>query len=172
MGEEGGYVVFAGDFDYRDSYNRMKEWEGSIFNAYNAIERVALNSGADISFLSNEQIQEFAQEVSYFEESFVDAVTAAEERSTLQELLAMDVTEAELADRNQERSDYNMRIGQSALRGGRLFVNFALPLDEEGTEIYSFAGVSSKKGNSAGFYRLPNQSRTYTPFYINGFYPK
>ena len=172
LGDEGGYLTFAGDFDYRDSYNRMREWEGSIFNAYNAIERVALNSGADISFLSNEQIQDFAQEVSYFEQDFVDAITSAEERSTLQDLLAMDVTETELATRNQERSDYNMRIGQSALRGGRLFANFALPLDEEGTEIYSFAGVSSRKGNSAGFYRLPNQSRTYTPFYINGFLPE
>lgn len=172
LGEEGGYLTFAGDFDYREPYNRMKEWEGSIFNAYNAIERVALNSGADISFLSNEQIQEFAQQVSFFDQSFQESIQAAEERSTLQDLLRMDVTEAELAARNQERSDYNMRIGQSALRGGRLFANFSLPLDDEGTEIYSFAGLSSRKGNSAGFYRLPNQSRTYTPFYINGFLPE
>lgn len=172
LGEEGGYLTFAGDFDYRDSYNRMKEWEGSIFNAYNAVERVAFNSGADISDLSNEQIQQFAQQVSYFDQSFQESIAAAEERSTLQDLLRMDVTEAELAARNQERSDYNMRIGQSELRGGRLFANFSLPLDEEGTEIYSFAGLSSRKGNSAGFYRLPNQSRTYTPFYINGFLPE
>ncbi|NJW53063.1 TonB-dependent receptor [Salinimicrobium oceani] len=172
LGEEGGYLTFAGDFDYREPYNRMKEWEGSVFNAYNAIERVAFNSGADISFLSNEQIQEFAQQVSYFDQSFQESIQAAEERSTLQDLLRMDVTEAELAARNQDRSDYNMRIGQSALRGGRLFANFSLPLDEEGTEIYSFAGLSSRKGNSAGFYRLPNQSRTYTPFYINGFLPE
>lgn len=172
LGNNGGYLTFAGDFDYRDAYNRMREWEGSIFNAYNAIERVAVNSGADISFLSNDQIQQFAQEVSYFDQSFVDAISNAEERATLQDLLTMDVTEAELAARNQQRSDYNMRIGQSELRGGRLFANFSLPLDDNGTEIYSFAGTSSRKGNSAGFYRLPNQSRTYTPFYINGFLPE
>ena len=48
----------------------------------------------------------------------------------------------------------------------------SLPLDDNGTELYSFAGMSSRRGNSAGFYRLPNQSRTYTPIYINGFLPE
>jgi len=65
-----------------------------------------------------------------------------------------------------------MRVGQSALRGGRFFANFSLPLDDNGTELYSFAGISSRRGNSAGFYRLPNQNRTYTPIYINGFLPE
>ena len=32
--------------------------------------------------------------------------------------------------------------------------------------------MSSRTGNSAGFYRLPNQSRTFTPAYINGFLPE
>ena len=65
-----------------------------------------------------------------------------------------------------------MRVGQSALRGGRFFTNFSLPLDDNGTELYSFAGISSRTGNSAGFFRLPNQSRTFTPAYINGFLPE
>ncbi|VAW09937.1 TonB-dependent receptor; Outer membrane receptor for ferrienterochelin and colicins, partial [hydrothermal vent metagenome] len=84
----------------------------------------------------------------------------------------IDNTTAELAARGQQRNDYNMRVGQSALRGGRMFVNFSLPLDDDGTELYSFAGFSSRTGNSAGFYRLPNQSRTFTPAYINGFLPE
>ena len=65
-----------------------------------------------------------------------------------------------------------MRVGQSELRGGRFFANMSIPLDDNGTELYSFAGTSSRKGNSAGFYRLPNQSRTYTPAYLNGFLPE
>jgi iron complex outermembrane receptor protein len=172
LGEHGGFVNFSGDFDYREPYNRMAEWEGSIFNAYNAIERVAVNNGADISNLSNSQIQEFAQQVSYFDADFQNDIATAEDRSILQELLSMNVTEAELEARGQQRSDYNMRVGQSALRGGRFFANFSLPLDNTGTEIYSFAGISSRTGESAGFYRLPNQSRTYTPIYINGFLPR
>ncbi|WP_286761064.1 TonB-dependent receptor [Salegentibacter sp. UBA1130] len=171
LGENGGFVNFSGDFDYREPYNRMGEWEGSIFNAYNAIERVAANNGADISNLSDSQIQEFAQQVSYFDSDFQNDIASAD-RSGLQDLLSMNVTEAELDARGQQRSDYNMRVGQSALRGGRFFANLSLPLDDNGTEIYSFAGISSRRGESAGFYRLPNQSRTYTPIYINGFLPR
>ncbi|AVR47277.1 TonB-dependent receptor [Christiangramia fulva] len=172
LGDNGGSITFAGDFDYREDYNRMKEWEGSIFNAYNAVERVASNAGADIANLSNEQIKQFAQNVSYFDDSFKNDIANAEDRAALQSLLDLNVTENELDARNLNRSDFNMRVGQSALRGGRLFANMSLPIDDAGTELYSFAGMSSRKGNSAGFYRLPNQSRTYTPIYINGFLPE
>ena len=172
LGDNGGYINFSGDFDYRNDYNRMKEWEGTIFNGYNAIENVAFQSGADITDLTDSQIQDFAQDVSYFDATLKSDIAAATDRETLQTLLNFDVTEQELNARNQVRSDYNMRVGQSALRGGRFFANFSLPLDDNGTEIYSFAGISSRRGNSAGFYRLPNQSRTYTPIYIDGFLPE
>ena len=172
LGEKGGFVNFSGDFDYREPFNRMAEWEGSIFNAYNAIERLGLGNGLDISNLSNSQIQELGQQVSYFDSNFKNEIASATDRSALQDLLGMDVTESELNARGQQRSDYNMRIGQSALRGGRLFANLSLPLDDVGTELYSFAGISSRSGESAGFYRLPNQSRTYTPTYIDGFLPR
>jgi iron complex outermembrane receptor protein len=172
LGEQGGFVTFSGDFDYREPYNRMGEWEGSIFNAYNAIERVGMNNGTDISNLSNSQIQQLGQQVSYFDSNFKNEIASAEDRSALQDLLSMNVTESELDARGQQRSDYNMRVGQSALRGGRFFANLSLPIDDAGTELYSFAGISSRRGESAGFYRLPNQSRTYTPIYPDGFLPK
>jgi iron complex outermembrane receptor protein len=172
LGEKGGFVNFSGDFDYREPFNRMAEWEGSIFNAYNAIERVGLNNGIDISNLSNSQIQQLGQQVSYFDSNFKNEIASANDRSALQDLLGRDVTESELEARGQNRSDYTMRVGQSALRGGRFFANLSLPLDDAGTELYSFAGISSRIGESAGFYRLPNQSQTYTPVYINGFLPR
>ncbi len=172
LGDNGGFVTFAGDFDYREDYNRMKEWEGSIFNAYNAIELRAANAGANIASLTDEQIKDFAQEVSYFSSDFQNDISNAPDRAALQSLLGLDVTENELNARGLDRTDFNMRVGQSALRGGRFFANMTLPLDDAGTELYSFAGMSSRRGNSAGFYRLPNQSRTYTPIYINGFLPE
>lgn len=172
LGDKGGFINFSGDFDYRDSFNRMREFEGDIFNAYNAIERVAADAGADISALTDTQIQQYAQGVSYFDPQLVNDIRNAPDRTALQSLLNFDVTEAELDARGLDRSDYNMRVGQSALRGGRLFANFSLPLDENGTEIYSFAGISSRHGNSGGFFRLPRESRTYTPIYINGFLPE
>ena len=98
--------------------------------------------------------------------------TAADGLSELQTILGVDATTSELAARGLNRTDFNMRVGQSKVRSGRFFANFKLPLDDNGTEIYSFAGVGSRAGNSAGFYRLPNQSRTFTPAYIDGFLPE
>ncbi|MET7028103.1 TonB-dependent receptor [Sediminicola luteus] len=168
LGDNGGFMTFSGDFDVREDYSRMKEWEGSIFNLYNTVERVANNDGYNIANLLDDDVNDVIQ---YTDQAGINR-NGASTKEELRTLLSADNTEAELAARGQQRSDYNMRVGQSALRGGRLFVNFSLPVDDSGTEVYSFAGISSRIGNSAGFYRLPNQSRTYTPAYINGFLPE
>ncbi|WP_375334463.1 TonB-dependent receptor domain-containing protein [Flagellimonas sp. C4] len=168
LGNNGGYITFSGDFDVRQDYNRMKEWEGSVFNLYNTVERFANQDGYDLANLLDDDVADVIQ---YANQANIN-LNGATTKEELQPILAADNTEAELAARGQERSDFNMRVGQSALRGGRFFTNFSLPLDNKGTELYSFAGISSRTGNSAGFYRLPNQDRTYTPAYINGFLPE
>ena len=183
LGDKGGFINFTGDFDVRQDYNRMKEWEGSIFNAYNAVERLALGQGFDIANLSDSNVVNISQSyLSASDAAIVSGFTSEELHTptktdddgnvTFYNPLSNNVTDTELAARGMERSDFNMRVGQSALRGGRFFANFSLPLNDDGTEFYSFAGISSRVGNSAGFYRLPNQSRTYTPAYNNGFLPE
>ena len=168
LGDKGGFVNFTGDFDYREDYSRMKEWEGSVFNLYNTVERFANNAGYDIANLIDDDVSDVIQYANAAGINLNGATTKPE----LRDILSGDNTEAELLARGLVRSDFNMRVGQSALRGGRFFANFSLPLDDKGTELYSFAGVGSRTGNSAGFYRLPNQSRTYTPAYNNGFLPE
>jgi iron complex outermembrane receptor protein len=168
LGEKGGSLNFSGDFDYRQPYGRMKEWEGNIFNQYNTIERVAASSGYNTALLLDDDVSDVIQ----FGNQAGFNLSPTATKTELQDILNADNTAAELAARGQQRSDYNMRVGQSELRGGRFFANFALPLDDNDTELYSFAGLSSRSGNSAGFYRLPNQSRTYTPAYKNGFLPE
>ena len=168
LGDKGGFVNFTGDFDYREDYSRMKEWEGDIFNLYNTVERFANNAGYDIANLLDDNVSDVIQ---YANAAGIN-LNGASTKPELQDILSADNTEAELAARGLVRSDFNMRVGQSALRGGRFFANFSLPLDDNGTELYSFAGVGSRTGNSAGFYRLPYQSRTYTPAYNNGFLPE
>jgi iron complex outermembrane receptor protein len=168
LGEKGGFINFTGDFDVRQDYNRMKEWEGNIFNLYNTVERFAKNDGYDLSNLLDDDVSDVIQ---YANQAGIN-LNGATTKAGLQPILSADNTAAELAARGMKRSDFNMRVGQSALRGGRFFANFSLPLDEVGTELYAFAGMSSRTGNSAGFYRLPNQSRTYTPAYNNGFLPE
>ncbi len=168
LGDKGGYLTMAGDFDVRNDYSRMKEWEGNVFNLYNVVERTANDTGYNIANLLDDDVSDVIQ---FANQAGID-LGGATTKEELQGVLSADATDAELAARGQQRSDYNMRVGQSALRGGRLFANFSLPLDDNGTEVYSFAGISSRTGNSAGFYRLPNQSRTFTPAYINGFLPE
>ncbi|MEQ8217817.1 MAG: TonB-dependent receptor [Arenibacter sp.] len=168
LGDNGGFINLSGDFDVREDYSRMKEWEGTIFNLYNTVERVASSDGYDIANLLDDDVADVIQ---YTDQAGINR-NGATTKEDLRTVLGADATTAELAARGQQRSDYNMRVGQSALRGGRLFANFSLPLDDIGTTLYSFAGISSRTGNSAGFYRLPNQSRTYTPAYIDGFLPE
>ncbi len=82
-----------------------------------------------------------------------------------------DITEAELARRGLERSDFNMRVGQSAIRNGGFVFNMEAPL-ATATKVYAFGGLNYRRGNAAGFYRLPNQNRTVTEIYPNGFLPE
>lgn len=82
-----------------------------------------------------------------------------------------DITEAELQRRGLVRSDFNMRVGQSAIRNGGAMLNMNLPVGN-GAELYAFGGLNYRRGNAAGFYRLPNQSRTVTDIYPNGFLPE
>ena len=168
LGDNGGFINFTGDFDVREHYSRMKEFEGDIFSLYNTVERVAASTGYDISQLLDDDVSDVIQ----FGNAAGLNLDPNATKPELQAILSADNTSAELAARGQTRSDYNMRVGQSALRGGRFFANFSLPLNDDGAELYSFAGISSRKGNSAGFYRLPSQNRTYTPAYINGFLPE
>jgi iron complex outermembrane receptor protein len=168
LGNKGGFINFTGDFDYREFYSRMKEWEGDVFNQYNTVERFASNDGYNIANLLDDDVTD----VIFYGNQAGLGLSPTATKAELQGILSADNTNSELTARGLERSDFNMRVGQSALRGGRFFANFALPLDDNGTELYSFAGLSSRTGNSAGFYRLPNQSRTYTPAYINGFLPE
>jgi iron complex outermembrane receptor protein len=193
LGDKGGFINFTGDFDVRQDYNRMKEWEGDIFNIYNTIERYAQNDGYDLSKLLDDDVSDV---INYGNQAGLNIDPNAtktdliginnginsvagylthltyDSNGDINGVSPNDNTAAELAARGLNRTDFNMRVGQSALRGGRFFANFSLPLNEAGTELYSFAGVSSRTGNSAGFYRLPNQSRTYTPAYFNGFLPE
>ncbi|RMG25919.1 MAG: TonB-dependent receptor [Bacteroidetes bacterium] len=171
LGNNGGFINFTGNFNYRGWTNRMQTFTGQIFNGYNAVEWVAFNQGADISNLSMQDVQNYAQQVSYFSNDLKQSISAATDMEALQGLLNFDATDNELAARGQVRSDYNMRVGQSQNRGGKFFVNMSIPLGNN-AEIYSFGGMSFRDGLSGCFYRLPHQNRTYTPAYINGFIPK
>ncbi|SDQ05041.1 TonB-dependent receptor [Flagellimonas zhangzhouensis] len=167
IGDDGGFINFTGNFNFRGWTNRMQEWEGSIFNAYNSVERVAASDNYDISLLLDDDLADIFE---YAGDAGI-LLNGDETKEELHTILGADVTNQELAARGLERSDFNMRVGQSELRGAQFFANLSIPLDED-LEIYGFGGLSFKNGNAAGFYRLPNQARAYTPAYLNGFLPE
>ncbi len=83
-----------------------------------------------------------------------------------------------MAARGQTRNTFDMFIGNSEMKGGNLFYNFAYPVSEK-TELYSFGGYGKKDGRAAGFYRypsgIPGNAKMYAPqvfaIYPNGFLP-
>lgn len=167
LGDDGGFVNFTGNFNFRGDTNRMIEWEGNIFNLFNTVERFASNDGYDLRDLLDDDVSDV---ILYGNQAGLNLSPLAT-KEELQDILSADNTTAELTARGLTRSDFNMRVGQSELRGGQFFGNMELPLGED-LSLYSFGGIGFKNGNAAGFYRLPNQARAYTPARINGFLPE
>jgi iron complex outermembrane receptor protein len=167
LGEKGGYINFTGAFNFRGATNRMLEWEGGIFNQYNAVEWAASQDGYDLSLLLDDDLTDV------FNYAGIAGIglNGDETLGELQTILGADDTDSQLAARGQTRSDYNMRVGQSELRNAQFFANMSIPVGDD-MEIYAFGGLGYRNGEARGFYRLPSQSRAYTPAYINGFLPQ
>ena len=83
--------------------------------------------------------------------------------------------EAILQQRGLTRDDFDMRIGNSRIKGGGVMLNAEIPLSETFT-FYAFGGFNNKKGEAAGFYRYPNAvpaaaRANVFAVYPNGFLP-
>lgn len=168
-----GFINFTGSALTRRPTSRADFATGNIFNAYNAIEYRTQQSGGNVAGLVNNiaAIKQGALGVNYLDAATQASIAAASTIGDLQKVLGADVTDNEIAYRGLERRDFNMRVGQSDLKSIQLFANMAIPINEN-HEFYAFGGYGKRKGNAAGFYRRPNQSRTYTGIFINGFLPE
>lgn len=178
-----GFINFTASLLSRDDTRRAMAATGDIFNAYNAIEQRALENGVNISSLfgnisntPNTQqiigyIHQYAPQVGYFTAQQQAGIQSANTIAQLQNLLRVDVTENELAYRKLTRDDFNMRVGQSKLTSGQFFMNSEFDLSSS-VKGYAFGGISYRDGNAAGFFRRPNQNRTSTSLYPNGFLPE
>ncbi|MBB4807776.1 iron complex outermembrane receptor protein [Chryseobacterium defluvii] len=183
IGSKGGFYNITWTSQFRNPTYRAGTESGAIFNAYNAIERRALNDGVNLSSLfSNigstpnsqqliDYIHQYAQDVGYFSQSFQNQIQGANTIAALQGLLGANVTDQELAYRGLSRKDFNMQVGQSKLNNHQLFANIEVPLNDN-WKIYTFGGYSFRHGTSGGFYRRPNQNRTFTGLYSNGYLPQ
>ena len=183
IGKKGGFYNITWTSQFRNPTSRAGTESASLFNAYNAIEQRALNDGVNISSLysnitttPNSQqivnyIHQYAQDVNYFSPDLQNQIQSANSITALQGILGANVTDQELAYRGLTRKDFNMQVGQSKLNNHQLFANMEIPLNDD-WKVYTFGGYSFRHGTSGGFYRRPNQSRTFTGIYANGFLPQ
>jgi iron complex outermembrane recepter protein len=185
IGKKGGVINLTGSVTARGDTRRATDFNGTLFNAYNAVEARALKAGVNLSSLFSNisntpnaaqiisTIKQYAPQVSYFtgvqQTKIQNALTIKDLQDTLGSI--GDVTNNELAYRGLARRDFNMRIGQSELTSGQLYMNTQIPINIDHT-FYTFGGFGIRKGNAAGFYRRPNQNRTITEIYPNGFLPE
>ncbi|MFT5229790.1 MAG: iron complex outermembrane receptor protein [Urechidicola sp.] len=172
VSDKGGFINLTGELNFRGATSRMQEFSGAIFNEMNGVERLAAADGLDVTQLTIAQVQQYAAQVDYISQGDLDGLN--DPGTTIDSIgnyLSDDATDAELAARGQERSDYNMRVGQSQIRGGKFFANLSIPLSEN-SEVYGFGGTSYRRGESGCFYRLPGQNRTTTSIYPNGTVPR
>ena len=171
LGSNGGFINFTGEYNQRQPTQRMLDFDGDIFAVYNGVERVASAAGADISALTLEQVQQFAPSVGYISSGDISSINAASSLSDISDVLGADATSSELGARGLTSQDFNMRVGQSGLRGGQFFANMSIPIDDT-WELYSYGGLSYREGESGCFYRLPGQDRTTTAIWPNGTVPR
>lgn len=183
LGKEKSFINATASFQLRDQTSRAKDATGNIFSAFNAVEQRAAEAGTNINALFGNitntpnaalilsTIQTFAPQVSYFSAAQQTAISSATTIGAMQTALGFDATNGELAYRKLERKNFNMTVGQSSLTSAQFFLNAAYPINDN-LEAYAFGGTSYRNGQSAGFYRRPNQSRAYTALYPNGFLPE
>ena len=183
IGKKGGVINLTGSFTTRENTRRATDFNGTLFNIYNAVEARALKSGVNLSSLFKNinntpntaqiisTIKQFAPQVTYLTTAQQNSIQAANTIAAMQGILGANVTNNELLYRGMERRDFNMRIGQSKLSSGQLFMNTVIPINDKAS-FYTFGGYGIRSGNAAGFYRRPNQNRTLTEIYPNGFLPQ
>lgn len=183
LGKEKSFINGTASFQLRDATSRAKDVTGTLFNGYNAVEQRAAEAGTNINALFGNitntpntaqiltTIKQYAPQVGYFTTAQQTAITGAATISQMQTALNFDATQGELDYRGLERKDFNMRVGQSSLKSAQFFLNGAYPINDK-LEAYAFGGTSYRTGEAAGFYRKPNQSRSYTGLYPNGFLPE
>ncbi|MBS1511842.1 MAG: TonB-dependent receptor [Bacteroidetes bacterium] len=182
-GKNGGFINLTGSLVARDGTRRATDFNGTLYNVYNAVEQRALQNGTNLSALYSNitntpntnqiigAIKQYAPQVSYLSAAQQASIQNAGTIGQLQGILNADVTDNELQYRGLTRRDFNMRIGQSELTSGQLYFNSSIPL-HHGHTFYTFGGYGKRMGNSAGFFRRPNQNRTSTQLFINGFLPE
>ncbi len=159
---ERGFINLTGQYQYRGRTDRAGEWTGSVFKTNwdgTSSSIYAENFAAgDLSPF------DVGQRLTQPQADRINAANAITNNLT-------DAEEEALIDQNGGRRAFTMQVGQSEVVNAAAMLNSAFEISEN-HEFYLFGGLSGRRGLASGFYRLPNQSRTLTSVYPNGFLPE
>ena len=177
LGKNGGFINFTGSLENRGATNRSDTMGKVIYTMFDVATRnlgydqaYAMNPSALAAYVGSldPSLQAVYNAGIANGDSFLDIINSDSDLPG-----AAPISEYELAARGLDRDDFRMKIGQSKLRSGKFMMNMELPLDDNGSVLYSFGGISSRDGLAAGFFRRPayTDGRGTTEALANGFLP-
>ncbi|MGB3779451.1 MAG: TonB-dependent receptor [Tunicatimonas sp.] len=159
---ERGFINLTGQYQYRGRTDRAGEWTGSVF-------KTSWDGESPSIYAENFM----AGDLSPFDVGQRLTPQGAEQINTANAITnnLTDAQEEALINQNGGRRAFTMQVGQSEAVNAAAMLNSAFEVSEN-HEFYLFGGISARRGLATGFYRLPNQSRTLTSVYPNGFLPE
>lgn len=159
---EKGFINVTGQYQYRGRTDRAGEWTGDVF-------KTSWDGSSASIYAENFGAGDFSP--------FEAGIRLTANQATAinaQNAITNNMTDAEqeaLINANGGRSAFTMKVGQSEVVNTALMINSAYSLGND-AEFYLFGGLNSRRGMATGFFRLPNQTRTLTSIYPNGFLPE
>ena len=157
-----GFINMTGQYQYRGRVDRAGEWTGNVF-------RTSWDGMSKNIYAENFQEGDFSpfevgKRLTAGEASAVNAQNAITNNLT-------DAQQEAMINANGGRRAFTMKVGQAEASNAAFMINSAYELGDN-AEFYLFGGLNSRRGMGTGFYRLPNQNRTLTSIYPNGFLPE
>lgn len=157
-----GFINVTGQYQYRGRTDRAGEWTGDVFQTS--------WDGSSPSIYAENFVE---GDLSPFDPG--TRLSAAEASAiNAQNAITNNMTDAEQEaqiNSNGGRRAFTMKVGQSEVVNTALILNSKYDIGND-AEFYLFGGLNSRRGMATGFYRLPNQTRTLTSVYPNGFLPE
>ncbi len=155
---ESGFINLTGQYQKRGHTDRAALYTGSVYKT-------------DGKGIFSEDFQE--GDLSPFQPGTTLSAEEAASINTQNAITNNLTTEEEeaLITKNGGSRRFSLKAGDSEAANAALFLNSGIPLNDK-QELYVFGGINSRRGNSTGYYRLPNQSRNVSTIYPKGFLPE
>lgn len=180
---ERGHVNISSQYQFRGMTDRSGEWTGSVFSTNHPMGDSLDVNGMPVLDTNGNKITvpvkglyselyeagdfspfDVGQRLTQAQANTINSANNFTNTMTPEE-------EEALITANGGRRAFSMKVGQSEVVNASFMINSSFDINDN-AEVYLFGGLNSRKGKASGFYRLPNQSRTLTSVFPNGFLPE